>query len=60
VAPDWARRISPLQWMGAVPRDDWDRTAALGMTTVAVLLALVTVVIYREGTSGQADAAGQA
>jgi len=45
--PVWARRISPLQWMGAVPRDDWDQTAALSMTALAAALALATVVIYR-------------
>lgn len=45
--PEWARRLSPLHWVGAVPRDDWDRPAALVMTLLALALAAVAVLAYQ-------------
>jgi len=45
--PEWARRLSPMEWMGAVPRDAWHRPAALGMTLLAVALALAATLVYQ-------------
>jgi ABC-2 type transport system permease protein len=45
--PEWARRLSPLHWVGAVPQDDWDRPAALVMTLLALALAAVAVLAFR-------------
>ncbi|MEU4159279.1 hypothetical protein [Actinoplanes sp. NPDC026670] len=45
--PEWARRLSPLYWVGAVPRDDWDRPAALAMTAGALVLAAAAVVAFQ-------------
>ncbi|WP_433527963.1 ABC transporter permease [Micromonospora sp. CA-263727] len=45
--PSWARQLSPVHWIGAVPRDAWHRPAALTMTAVAILLVAVSTVRYR-------------
>lgn len=52
--PPWARRLSPLHWIGAVPRDAWHRPAALTMTLLAVTLAAASMLIYqrRDLTAG--------
>jgi ABC-2 type transport system permease protein len=45
--PDWSRRLSPLQWLGAVPRDGWDRTSALVMVLVAGVLAVASAALFQ-------------
>ncbi|MEV4824653.1 hypothetical protein [Micromonospora sp. NPDC049274] len=45
--PGWARHLSPLDWMGSVPAEAWDRPAAALMTVLAVALAVSSTVIYR-------------
>ncbi|MFC6607865.1 ABC transporter permease [Amorphoplanes digitatis] len=45
--PGWARHLSPLDWMGSVPGDAWDRPAAALMTVLAVALAVTSTLIYR-------------
>jgi ABC-2 type transport system permease protein len=45
--PSWARELSPVHWIGAVPRDTWHRPAALTMTVVAVSLVALSTVRYR-------------
>ncbi|MEV5988025.1 hypothetical protein AB0L85_23900 [Streptomyces sp. NPDC052051] len=45
--PEWARRLSPVHWVGAVPRDAWDRPAALVMTLLALALAAVAVLAFQ-------------
>ncbi|MEV2240426.1 hypothetical protein [Micromonospora sp. NPDC049891] len=46
--PTWAREFSPVQWIGAVPRDAWDWPAALTMTVLAVVLVAASTVRYRQ------------
>jgi len=45
--PEWARRLSPLHWTGAVPRADWDTNSALVLTLLAAALAVVAAVLYQ-------------
>ncbi|MGA5301854.1 hypothetical protein ACPCHT_18130 [Nucisporomicrobium flavum] len=45
--PTWARQLSPVHWIGAVPRDAWHRPAALTMTVVAVVVVALSTVRYR-------------
>jgi len=44
--PEWARNLSPLHWMGAVPRDDWNQLAALIMTVLAAALVVAATAVY--------------
>ncbi|MBO0901525.1 ABC transporter permease [Cellulomonas sp. zg-ZUI22] len=44
---DTARHLSPLEWMGKVPLETWDRGAAAGMAAVAVALFAVSLVLLR-------------
>ncbi len=46
--PSWARQLSPVHWTGGVPRDAWDRPAALTMTLVAVVLVAVSTARFRQ------------
>lgn len=45
--PTWSRQLSPVHWIGAVPRDAWHRPAALTMAVAAVVLVAVSTVRYR-------------
>jgi polyether ionophore transport system permease protein len=45
--PEWARRLSPLDWVGAVPRDTWDRPVALAMTLLALALAAAALLAFQ-------------
>ncbi|WP_341720030.1 hypothetical protein QQG74_10120 [Micromonospora sp. FIMYZ51] len=45
--PSWARQLSPLHWVGAVPRAAWDRPAALTLAVFAVVLTIGSTVVYR-------------
>ncbi|MEN2424340.1 hypothetical protein AABB02_40350 [Streptomyces rimosus] len=44
--PEWARRLSPLHWVGAVPQEAWDRPAALFMTLLALAVAAVGALAF--------------
>jgi len=44
--PEWARNLSPLHWMGAVPRDDWNQLPALIMTVLAAALVVAATAVY--------------
>ncbi|MDG4752597.1 hypothetical protein O7630_16755 [Micromonospora sp. WMMD718] len=45
--PSWSRQLSPVHWIGAVPRDALHRPAALTMAVAAVVLVVVSTVRYR-------------
>jgi ABC-2 type transport system permease protein len=45
--PEWARDLSPLNWVGAVPSEAWRRPAALNMTLIALVLAVISTLLYR-------------
>jgi ABC-2 type transport system permease protein len=45
--PEWARHLSPLEWLGAVPVDSWQGTAGIGMTVLSVGLAVAAAVVFR-------------
>jgi ABC-2 type transport system permease protein len=45
--PEWARNLSPLNWVAVVPREAWHGAAALTMTLAAIVLTLGSTVIFR-------------
>lgn len=45
--PDWARRLSPFEWTGLVPMEDWNRGDSLAMAGIALVLVLVSVALIR-------------
>ena len=42
-----ARRLSPLEWMGKVPLEEWVWSAAAAMSVIAVAAFLLSLVIFR-------------
>ncbi|MEU8244161.1 hypothetical protein AB0C07_38405 [Actinoplanes missouriensis] len=45
--PGWLRRLSPVDGIGAVPREAWHGTAAMSMVAVAAVLVVLSAVRYR-------------
>lgn len=45
--PQWSRDLSPLHLVGALPVDDPDRTAVVGLGLAAVVLLAASVVVFR-------------
>jgi len=45
--PDWARRLSPFEWTGKVPKEDWNSGDSLTMAGIALLLVLLSVSLFR-------------
>lgn len=44
---DAARHLSPLEWIGALPLEEWDGRAAAGIVVVAAAAYAVAVVLFR-------------
>ena len=42
-----SRRLSPLEWMGKVPLEDWAGTAALAMSVIAVVAFALSLLLFR-------------
>lgn len=42
-----ARHLSPLEWMGRVPVQDWDRPAAVVMSAIAVAAFASSLLLFR-------------
>lgn len=44
--PQWARRLSPFDWLGEVPIEAWNRPAALGMTVLTIAVCGTGTVVF--------------
>ena len=45
--PQWERRLSPLEWIGLVPIEDYRVSAAVGLAALAVLLVAAALPVFR-------------
>ena len=44
---DWARDLSPLEWLGKVPVKPWNTNGALSLVLIAVAAVAISAVLFR-------------
>lgn len=44
---DWARDLSPLEWLGKVPINPWNTNAALTLVLIAIIAVAISAVLFR-------------
>ncbi|MFI5959985.1 hypothetical protein [Cryptosporangium sp. NPDC051539] len=45
--PECARRLSPLRWLGALPRGNWQPLTAVVMVLIAAVVAVTGAALFQ-------------